>query len=215
MQRFFDFFLSLIAIFMLLPVFIPIIFILKLTGEREVFYCQNRVGRFGRNFKIIKFATMFKNSPNIGTGSITVKNDPRVLPFGKFLRKTKINELPQLINVLRGDMSLIGPRPLTKNSYDGYSYEGKKIIYSNRPGISGIGSIVFRDEESLLENISDPLDYHKNVIGPFKEEIEVWYAQKKNINIYFLLIFLTIWVVLFPSSKFLNSVFKDLPKFKP
>ena len=92
MLRFFDYFLCLIAIFILLPVFISIIFILKLTGEREVFYCQNRVGRFGRNFKIIKFATMFKNSPNIGTGTITVKNDPRVLPFGKFLRKTKINE---------------------------------------------------------------------------------------------------------------------------
>lgn len=214
MQRFFDFFFSLLAILLLFPLLIPILFTLRLTGEGEVFYCQDRVGRFGKNFKIIKFATMFKNSPSIGTGTITIKDDPRVLPFGKFLRKTKINELPQLLNVMIGDMSLIGPRPLTKNGYNHYSDDGKKIIFTNRPGISGIGSIIFRDEERLLENSHDPLDYHKNIIAPFKEEIEIWYTQNKGLNLYFILIFLTIWVVLFPSSKLLNILFRDLPNFE-
>ena len=214
MQRLFDFFFSLMAILLLFPILVPLVFTLKLTGEGEVFYFQDRVGRLGKNFKIIKFATMLKNSPSIGTGTITVKNDPRVLPFGKILRKTKINELPQLLNVLMGDMSFIGPRPLTKNGYNNYSNEGKKIIYSNRPGISGMGSIIFRDEESLLENLDDPLKYYNVIIAPSKEKIEIWYAQNNSLYLYFILIFLTIWVVLFPSSNIVNLLFKDLPKFE-
>ena len=112
MERFFDVFLSSIALIFLSPLLLPIIIILKLTGEGEVFFMQERIGRNGRLFKLIKFATMLKNSPNLGTGTVTMKHDPRILPVGKFLRKTKINELPQLLNILLGDMSVVGPRLL-------------------------------------------------------------------------------------------------------
>ena len=100
--RLFDIFFSLLALLFLLPLFAPIVLILRFTGEREIFYRQERIGRHGTPFALLKFATMLRNSPTIGAGEITVKNDPRVLPFGRFLRKTKINELPQLFNILLG-----------------------------------------------------------------------------------------------------------------
>ena len=99
------------ALVLLSPLLLPLMFILRVTGEGEIFFPQSRVGRGGKDFKLYKFATMLKDSPNMGTGTVTVKNDPRVLPMGGFLRKTKINELPQLINIFNGDMSVIGPRP--------------------------------------------------------------------------------------------------------
>src|SRR5574344_225804 len=122
-KRFLDFLLALIAIIILLPFMIPIIIGLLLTGEHYVFYFQERIVKGGKPFYIWKFATMLKNSPNIGTGTVTTRNDPRVLPMGKFLRKTKINELPQLINILIGNMSIIGPRPLVQDGFDLYSQE--------------------------------------------------------------------------------------------
>ena len=97
MKRLFDIILSLISIIILIPIFIPIILILLFTGENKVFYLQERVGFKNKNFRIIKFATMLSNSPNMGTGSLTLRNDPRVLPFGKFLRKTKINEIHKFL----------------------------------------------------------------------------------------------------------------------
>src|SRR5438128_1368584 len=103
-KRFLDLLLACIALLILLPVFIPVMIILKLTGEHEVFYFQKRIGYKNRPFYIWKFATMIKNSPNIGTGEITLRNDPRVTKFGKFLRMSKIKELPQIINVLKGTM---------------------------------------------------------------------------------------------------------------
>ena len=99
MQRMFDILFSGIALILLSPLLLPMMFILRVTGEGEVFFLQSRVGRGGKHFKLYKFATMLKDSPNMATGTVTVKNDPRVLPVGAFLRKTKINELPQLINI--------------------------------------------------------------------------------------------------------------------
>lgn len=122
-KRFFDILFSLIALILLLPVFIPIIILLLLTGEHEVFYRQDRVGYKNKIFGILKFATMLKNSPNMGSKDLTMRNDPRVTPMGRFLRKSKINELPQLINILTGDMSFTGPRPLMKSGFDRYSDE--------------------------------------------------------------------------------------------
>ena len=113
MERFFDILFSGIAILILSPLFIVVILILRFTGEGEIFFLQDRIGKGGNKFKLFKFVTMIKNSPDMGTGTITIKNDPRILPFGKFLRKTKINELPQLLNIFFGDMCIIGPRPLT------------------------------------------------------------------------------------------------------
>ena len=116
-KRLLDVIVSLITLIILLPVFLPIIIILRFSAEGEVFYFQERIGFKNSKFKIWKFATMLKNSMNIGSGSITLRNDPRVTKIGSFLRKTKINELPQIINILKGDISLVGPRPLVIKTF--------------------------------------------------------------------------------------------------
>lgn len=215
MERLFDIFFSTLALILLSPLLIPIVIILRLTGEGEIFFLQNRVGMEGKTFKLYKFATMLKNSPNIGTGSITVKNDPRVLPIGKFLRKTKINELPQLLNILFGSMSIIGPRPLTDQTFNFYQHSAQKEIKKVRPGLSGIGSIIFRDEESIMDGQPDPVNFYKNVIAKYKGELEEWHVTNKSLYIYFSLIILTIHVVIFPSSRIVWKVFDNLPKPPP
>ena len=210
--RFFDIFFSGLALIVLSPLLIPIMIILKFTGEHEVFYLQERIGKNGKPFKLIKFTTMLKNSPNIGSGEITLANDPRVLPFGKFLRKTKINELPQLINILKGDISIIGWRPQTNKYYDLFLQEDRNIIKTIRPGLSGIGSIVFRDEESIFAKIENPIELDKKIITPYKGKLEVWYVKNRNVRTYFELIIITILVVVLPNKFNIFKYYKDLPK---
>jgi lipopolysaccharide/colanic/teichoic acid biosynthesis glycosyltransferase len=209
-KRFFDIVVSLIALVILSPLLIPIIILLKLTGEHEVFYFQKRVGYKNREFNIWKFATMLKNSPNMGTGEITLRNDPRVTSMGKFLRMTKINELPQLFNVLMGDMSIVGPRPLMQKSFDLYSDEVKARIYSSRPGITGIGSVIFRDEEKIISESKDIQSTYRQIFQ-YKGEVEMWY--QKHISFYTdtMIIFLTVWHVLFAKSRLVYKVFSSLP----
>ena len=120
MIRILDILFSSIGIIVLSPLFLLLFFLLRFSGEGEILYLQERVGQNEKKFKLIKFATMMKNSSEIGTGDITVKNDPRILPLGKILRDTKINELPQLLNILAGDISLVGPRPLATSGYANY-----------------------------------------------------------------------------------------------
>lgn len=211
-KRSFDILMSLIAILCLSWLLIPIILILLCTGEHEVFYRQQRVGRGGKLFGVLKFATMLKNSEKIGTGLVTTRNDPRVLPFGKFLRKTKLNELPQLFNILGGSMSVVGPRPMVQPDYDAYSAEAKECYNSMTPGLSGIGSIVFRDEEYYISQAKDPMVFLRSVIQPFKGDLEVWYHQNRNFWVDFLIIFLTAWVVLFPKSELVYKTFPTLPR---
>ena len=151
MQRFLDLIFTSLAIAILLPVFLILIILLKLSGEGEIFYLQKRVGKNQREFKLFKFATMLKNSESMGAGTVTVSNDPRVLPIGSFLRKTKLNEIPQLFNIILGDMSIIGPRPLHSRQYSFYDTDHKMIISSIPPGLSGVASIFFRDEEKILK----------------------------------------------------------------
>lgn len=123
MTRVFDILFSGLAIIILLPFMIPIMIGLKLTGEHDIFYGQTRIGKGRKEFKLLKFATMLRNSPNMAGGLFTSENDPRMLPMGKFLRKTKINELPQLINIFVGQMSVIGYRPTVKEHFEGYPEE--------------------------------------------------------------------------------------------
>lgn len=212
-KRFFDIFFSLIALVLLLPVFIPIIILLLLTGEHEVFYRQDRVGYKNRIFGIWKFATMVKNSPNMGSKDLTMRNDPRVTFMGRFLRKSKINELPQLINILTGDMSFVGPRPLMKSGFDRYTGEMKSKVYNVTPGLTGIGSIVFRDEEWIITNSKlTPDECYRREILPYKGALEVWYQQHRNFYTDFMLLFLTAWYVLFPKSGLVFKLFPSLPK---
>lgn len=212
-KRFIDITISFIALVILLPILLPVCLVLLLTGEHYVFYFQKRVGQNCEKFDIWKFATMLKNSPNIGTGTITLRKDPRVLPFGSFLRKTKINELPQIINVLIGNMSLVGPRPLTENQFMHYSEDVRGDISKLKPGITGIGSIVFRDEEKIIsESKLDPKDCYKNQIAPYKGKLEQWYLKNRSVYIDFTLIFLTAWVIVSPESNLQYRLLKDLPK---
>lgn len=209
--RIVDFLLSAIFFSWVLPLWLIVMPVLYFTGEGEVFYRQPRVGRGGRLFNILKFATMLKNSPNIGTGELTVHNDPRVLPVGRFLRKSKINELPQLINVLVGDMSIVGPRPQTPRCFATFPSSVQGEITKIRPGLSGIGSIVFRGEERMLRDAADPVAFYDEVIMPYKGQIEQWYVENRTLKNYFLVILATIWVILFPKSKIAWSWFRCLP----
>ena len=211
MQRLLDIFFSLSALVILLPLFVPIAVVLRLTGEGEVFFRQKRVGRGGAKFDLLKFATMLKNSPNMGTGTVTLKDDPRVLPVGRFLRTTKLNELPQLLNILLGDMSLIGPRPQTQRCFDAFPKSSQAEIVKVVPGLSGIGSIVFRGEEDMMHASKDPDRFYDEVIMPYKGELECWYVNKRSVSVYLKSIFLTAWVVLFPNSSAHWRAFSGLP----
>lgn len=196
------------------PVLLLTIFMLKFTGEGEIFYLQKRVGKNKKTIYVYKFVTMLKNSPSMGSGIYTAKGDPRILPVGKFLRKSKINELPQLFNVLLGHMSVVGPRPLIKETFEFYENETQEKISQNRPGITGIGSIVFRDEESILQKteVSNLESYYKNNIAPYKGKLEIWYHENKSFTLDLQLILITGWIILFPKSNLYEKLFSDLPK---
>jgi len=213
LKRLLDIIVSFITLILLLPLFIPIVIALRLTAEGEVFYFQERIGLNNSRFQIWKFATMLKNSMNMGTGSITLQNDFRVTPIGKFLRKTKINELPQIINILKGDISLVGPRPLVTKTFSAYSSEVQERIYKVKPGLTGIGSIIFRDEESIISAVKDedPHEFYKRIIAPYKGELEMWYQDHRSFFLDLQLIFMTAWVILFPKSRLYQKWFKDLP----
>jgi lipopolysaccharide/colanic/teichoic acid biosynthesis glycosyltransferase len=211
LKRLLDILISVWALCVLAPVFFVIIIVLALTGEREIFYFQKRIGYKNKPFDIWKFATMLKDSPNMGTGEITLRNDPRVTPFGKLLRITKLNELPQIINVLKGDMSIVGPRPLMEVSFNLYPESVRNQIYTVRPGITGIGSIVFRDEEKLLSKAADPKAMYARIY-PYKAELEMWYNRNKSLYVDVMIIFMTAWLILFPNSNIVHNTFKDLPK---
>lgn len=213
MIRILDIIFSLLAIIVLIPLLVPIIVILRITGEGKVFYLQERVGKNKKLFKLYKFVTMLENSANMGTGDVTVKNDPRILPFGAFLRTSKINELPQLFNIFFGDMSVVGFRPQTPKSFSLFTEEGGAKIAVNKPGLTGIGSIVFSNEEDLLDSKSGRgMDFYHKIIIPFKEELEIWWTTKINVINYLYTIFLTIIALLF-SKNFLKSfLWEDFPK---
>lgn len=216
MTRFFDILFSFIAIVILLPFMIPIMIGLKCTGEHDIFYGQTRVGKGGKDFKVLKFATMLRNSPNLPGGLFTSENDPRLLPMGKFLRKTKINELPQLINIFVGQMSIIGYRPLVRSEYTDYTDETKAKLATIAPGLSGIGSVVFRNEEEILQRVEkeggDKAEFYKENILPYKGQLEQWYVDHRGVGLYFKLIWRTVLAVLKPEDNSWRKAFKGLPE---
>ena len=213
-KRLLDIIISLLALIILSPLLLPIIIILRFSAEGYVFYFQDRIGKDRVNFKIIKFATMLKDSPNLASGSITLSGDWRVTKPGKFLRKTKINELPQIINILKGDISLVGPRPLVTKTFSAYNEDVQSKIYNVKPGLTGIGSIIFRDEESIISAVKDedPHEFYKRILAPYKGELEMWYQSNCSFLLDLQLIFMTAWVILVPNSKLYEKWFKDLPK---
>ena len=211
MRRILDVILAGGALLFLSPILLPLMIILRLSGEGEVFYRQQRVGLGGLKFGLLKFATMLKNSPKIGAGEITVRNDPRILPLGIFLRKSKINELPQLWNIVIGDMSIVGPRPMVPSTFQHYPEQARCILCEVRPGLTGIGSIVFRDEERYLDGHAEPMDFYRNIIIPHKSNLELWYVKNQSLKLYILVVLVTAWVILRPSSKIVQTIFRGLP----
>ena len=194
------------------PFFLPLALVMRCTGEGKIFYRQQRVGLEGKNFGLLKFATMLEDSRDMAGGDITAGNDSRVLPLGHFLRKTKINELPQLWNIFIGDISLVGPRPLTPRNFAFYSDEIQNVLHEIIPGLTGIGSIVFRDEESIIAVSPKPtIDCYKEDIVPYKGELERWYSKHRGIGVDLKLIFLTAWAISFPRSRLVHRFFPSLP----
>ena len=211
-QRFFDIALVIPALLILSPVLVFTSIILRLSGEGEIFFLQDRVGKNGNIFKLYKFATMYKNSPNIGSGTLTLANDSRILPIGKLLRKIKVNELPQLFNIIIGDMSFVGPRPQTEECFEFFSHNIRNTLVQVTPGLSGVGSIVFRNEDLILDAYENPAYGYRNRIMPYKGKLELWFVNHKTPAIYFLIILITFWVVIFPRSGIIWRLLKGLPK---
>jgi len=215
-KRLADIIVSFIALLILSPLVIPIMIGLKLTGEGYIFYKQERLGYKNKKFDVLKFATMLKDSPNMGSGLITTKKDPRITPMGGFLRKSKINELPQIINVFLGDMSFVGPRPVMQKSFDQYPNDIQKIIYEVVPGITGIGSLIFRDEEDLISAVKDKggdiWDFYRNEIYPYKGLLEKWYQGNQSFIVDLKILFLTAWAILFPETELAFEWFNGLPE---
>lgn len=214
-KRSFDFIVSLIGLLVISPLFLFVMILLKFTGEGEIFYLQERLGKNNKPFYIYKFATMLKDSANIGNKALTVRNDPRITRVGRFLRMTKINELPQILNVIKGDMALVGPRPLLLRSFQNYTPEVQAIIYKNRPGITGIGSLIFRDEELLVTKYKDlgkdPKQYYRLYIFPYKGALEEWYYHNCSLIVDFKILFLTFWSLVNKDSQLVFKTLKNLP----
>lgn len=212
MQRLLDIVLAFLAIVLLSPLLLLIAVILRVTGEGDVLFIQERVGRHGRPFGLVKFATMLRESPRLGAGEITLKDDPRVLPVGRFLRKTKLNELPQLWNILAGDLSVVGPRPMVPRTFAEYPASAQSLLNTVRPGLSGVGSIVFRDEESFLAGCEDPRALYSEVIIPYKAALECWYVRNRSLAVYVTAIALTVWAVVFKKTQLPWQVWPGLPE---
>jgi lipopolysaccharide/colanic/teichoic acid biosynthesis glycosyltransferase len=193
MIRFLDFLFSFLGLILLSPFLFFIGLIIKLSSKGSVFYKQSRVGLNGVDFYVFKFRTMRQNSDKLGL--ITVGGrDPRVTSVGYFLRKSKLDELPQLLNVLIGDMSLVGPRPEVKKYVDLYTLEQRKVL-SLRPGITDWASIYYRDENEILGNSKNPEDDYVNIIIPNKIKYNLIYVNNYTFFEYFKIIFNTFFVI--------------------
>jgi lipopolysaccharide/colanic/teichoic acid biosynthesis glycosyltransferase len=194
LKRLADIIISLTAIVLLLPIFIIISISIILSSGIPVFYLQERIGKDWKKFKIIKFRTMINNAEKIGPG-ISSNNDKRITAIGKFLRKVKIDELPQLINVLKGDMSIIGPRPELLKYINRYENEYSKIL-KVKPGISDYASVKFRNEASILQTAEDSESFYLKDILPEKIKLYNKYIEEMNFFVDIKILFLTFKAIL-------------------
>ena len=190
MKRLFDFIASLIGLIFLSPLFLLISLLIKLSSKGPVLFRQKRVGKNGIVFTLIKFRSMAVEQENNST--ISVKGDIRITPFGKFIRRFKLDELPELWNVLVGEMSMVGPRPDVPGFADLLEGESR-LILNLRPGITGPASLKYANEEEMLAEIANPEEYNKNVIFPDKVRINLDYYHRQNIWLDLKIIFATIF----------------------
>ena len=191
LKRTFDILLSVFAIFLLFPLFILVSFLIVIDSGFPIFFLQKRIGRGAKEFNIIKFRTMKTNNENI---TITVSDDSRITRIGKYLRKTKIDELPEILNVLFGQMSFVGPRPDVKGYADKLKGANRKIL-ALRPGITGPASLKYYNEEYILSQKSNPKKYNDEVIFPDKVKINMHYFHNRSFFLDLKIIFATIFRV--------------------
>tara|TARA_B100001057_G_scaffold240138_1_gene240501 strand:+ start:412 stop:1140 length:729 start_codon:yes stop_codon:yes gene_type:complete len=189
MKRIFDIFFSIIAIFIISPLLI-ILIILWIKNKNSPFYIANRVGQYGKNFKMIKIRTMVINADKSGIDS-TSEDDKRITKTGRILRKFKLDELTQFINILKGDMSFVGPRPNIRREIDIYTNEEKKLL-NLKPGLTDFASIVFSDESKILNGKTDPDIAYNQLIRPGKSKLGLFYLKKNNFLVDLVLIILTL-----------------------
>ena len=178
MKRLFDFVAALIGLIVLSPLFLITSLLIKLISPGPIFHRGERAGLNGKSFRLYKFRTMILNAATLGPG-ITARNDPRVTAVGRFLRSTKVDELPQLINVLKGDMSLVGPRPEDPRYVAEYTAEQRRVL-TVRPGITSPASLVYRDEEKLLSDSDWEKEYRAKIL-PTKLAIDLAYISNRTI----------------------------------
>jgi lipopolysaccharide/colanic/teichoic acid biosynthesis glycosyltransferase len=197
-KRVFDFILALVGLTITFPIFLIISLLIKLDSKGPVFFKQIRVGKGGKPFFIYKFRTMVKDADKLGK-SLTTKDDPRITRVGKFLRKYKLDELPQLINVLKGEMSFVGPRPEVPEYVKKFGREFDYILRV-KPGITDFASIEFRDENELLEERENAEDFYLKEILPKKLNLNRKYVENRSFIVDIILILKTIWVVLNPKG---------------
>jgi len=191
LKRTFDILLSVFAIFLLFPFFLLVSFLIAIDSGFPIFFLQKRIGRDAKEFNIIKFRTMKTNNENI---TVTVSDDSRITRIGKYLRKTKIDELPEILNVLFGQMSFVGPRPDVKGYADKLKGANRKIL-ALRPGITGPASLKYYNEEYILSQKSNPKKYNDEVIFPDKVKINMYYFHNRSFFLDLKIIFATIFRV--------------------
>ena len=198
-KRLFDLCFSMLGLLVLFPLGAVIALIIKVSDRGPVLYGQTRIGRFGRPFRIWKFRTMIVNADKLGL-HVTKDQDPRITPIGRFLRKTKLDELPQLWNVLIGDMSFVGPRPEVPKYVDLYTPDQREIL-KLKPGITDLASIIFRDEEELLSKAADTEDFYLTYCVPKKIELNRLYAARAGFFPDLGIVLRTLSAVLFGAPK--------------
>jgi lipopolysaccharide/colanic/teichoic acid biosynthesis glycosyltransferase len=194
-KRSFDFVVALAAMVVVSPIIIAVGLIIKLTSPGPVFYRGIRIGRYGLPFRMFKFRTMVINAENLG-GSATAEDDPRITPIGRFIRRYKLDEFPQFLNVLLGDMSLVGPRPEVKKYVDMYT-EQEKTILNLRPGITDWASIWNSNEAVVLEGSQDPEKTYEELIRPTKLTLQLFYACNPSLWVDVKILFHTFCKLLF------------------
>jgi lipopolysaccharide/colanic/teichoic acid biosynthesis glycosyltransferase len=209
-KRVMDLAIGILLLLVLSPLLVGVAVILRFTNEREVLFRQPRIGCGNEPFLVWKFVTMRKGSEKQGT--ITFKNDPRVFPFGRLLRKTKINELPQLLNVIRGEMSIVGPRPQTEECFGYFPEDVRRRAFLCKPGLTGIGSVVFRDEEEIMDRSQEERAASYARVMSFKGALELWYLENRSTTVDLKIILLTTITIFRPRNNLASRWFKNLPE---
>ena len=201
-KRLFDIIFAVIGLLLTSPIVLFVILLKKLAGEKEVFYIKGRVGKGGKLFPFIKLSSMTPAQKGEKTSSLTLSNDSRITPLGHFIRKTKIDEFPQFVNILRGELSFVGPRALMPKIHKDYTKEVKQELSKIRPGVTGLATAVFRNEAELLaqSDYTDELEFYKEVIAPAKGAIEMIYIQNQGFILDISILLITIWQIFRPQS---------------